>query len=255
MIYLPGVSENVKGRIAAARLCDVIERRLEEILARWESKVRTLHPARHLSETALRDFLPQILERIAAAVKAVHEGVRVSTEELPDSHALARLDEGFDLEEVAAEFALLRKTIVEVWQEEVGGLVGVEEVSRLNEAIDQAVAVSVARFAASRERTLKALDRISAAALGTGDVDSFLTKLIQVLQETTEAVDAVVILLREGDRLRVRAAVGMAGEKEMFELRVGESFAGRIASERRPAALRVVDSDMRFAEREALLRN
>src|SRR5215211_2456520 len=47
----------------------------------------------------------------------------------------------------------------------------------------------------------------------------------------------------------------MAGEKEMFELRVGESFAGRIASERRPAALRVGDSAMRFGEREALVRN
>src|SRR5215211_3309194 len=161
MIYLPGVSENVKGRIAAARLCDVIERRLEEILARWESAVRTLHPARNLSDTALRDYLPQILERIAAAVKAVHEGVHVSAEELPDSHALARLDEGFDLEEVAAEFAVLRKTIVDVWREEVGGLVGVEEVSRLNEAIDQAVAVSVTRFASGPPSVWRAKKKCS----------------------------------------------------------------------------------------------
>jgi PAS domain S-box-containing protein len=245
-----------EGTPVSVALCDVIQHRLPEILARWENAVRSLHPDRGLSEPALRDYLPQILQRIASGVKAVQENVRAPLDTYGgEVHAESRLDEGFDLESVAAEFAVLRKIILDVWQEQVGRMVQVQEVARLNEAIDVAVTMSVTRFAASRERTLKALDRISAAALGSGDVDAFLPKLIQVLQETNEAVDSVVILLRQGEWLRIRAAVGLVDRVDMLELRVGDRFAGRIASERRPALLRIGDEAPDYGELEVLVRN
>ena len=249
------VSQTIQAGMAPVRLSEVIEARRPQILARWESAVRRLHPADDLSEPALLNCVPQLLDRIAEAVKSAHPVGDGSLEKLQESHALARLEEGFDLEVVTAEFALLRRTIADVWREEVGNLVPMEQVARLNRVIDEALAISVSRFAASRERTLKALDRISAAAPSTGDLDTFLPKLIQVLQETNEAVDAVVILLREGEWLRVRGFVGMAGEREMFELRVGEPFAGKIASECHPSTLRVGDGAVSCREHQALLRN
>ena len=97
------------------------------------------------------------------------------------------------------------------------------EVERFDRLFDEAVSIAVSRYTRARERLLVALDRISEAALGTEDLDTFLERLLRVVLETTEAVDSVTLLLREGDTLRPRASVG---------LEMGEGFAGKIATER-----------------------
>ncbi|QRK13811.1 PAS domain-containing protein [Archangium violaceum] len=62
--------------------------------------------------------------------------------------------------------------------------------------------------------------------------------------ESTEAVDSVSLLMREGDVLRVRASVGLEEEVTSgFRLRVGEGFSGRIAAEQRPLELRSAATD------------
>src|SRR5689334_302132 len=126
--HLCGVDDIHEEVGASVRLCDLIEGRRLEILARWEAAVRRLRPARALSELALRDHLPQLLERIAQVVRTVHEGGSASLGSFPEAHALARLDEGFDLETVATEFAVLRTTLLEVWLREVGPHLRVPEV-------------------------------------------------------------------------------------------------------------------------------
>lgn len=237
-------------------LADLIQDRMEEILVRWEVEVRKTPPARELSEPVLRDHLPQLLGRIAALIRSDEEAPDgAALEPFPESHALARLDAGFDLNTVAKEFGRLRRTILELWEEEQGQSIPVAQVRRLNQAIDAAVGVSVSRFAAARERTLQALDRISAAALGTGDLDTFLPRLIQVLQETTESVDAVMILLRDGEQLKVRSSVGLDLQGEGFALKVGESFAGKIATTREPDTLKVNEEHGPLKETAAISRN
>ncbi|HLL53893.1 MAG TPA: PAS domain S-box protein, partial [Myxococcaceae bacterium] len=69
----------------------------------------------------------------------------------------------------------------------------------------------------------------------------------QVLLETTEAVDSVVLFLKEGEVLRVRAAVGAEAElaSERFALRLGEGLAGRVVAERQPLEIRAAASDPR----------
>jgi signal transduction histidine kinase len=62
--------------------------------------------------------------------------------------------------------------------------------------------------------------------------------------ETTESVDSVTLLLREGDFLRVRASVGLEEDVARgFRVRVGEGFSGKIAAERRPLELRSAATD------------
>jgi nitrogen-specific signal transduction histidine kinase len=230
---------------SSRRLCDILQSRLPDILNRWERAVRLLQPARELSGRVLRDHLPQLLDRIARALRTVREGDSTNLDEYPDVHALDRLDAGFDLETVIREFAILRKVILEVWAEQVGPQLPLPELARLNEALDDVVTASVSRFAEARDRTLKALDRISAAALGKGDLDTFLPELIQALQKTTPACDTVTILLRDRDGdLRVRATVGLEPELSAnYRVPVGEGFAGTIAATGRPLMLRHASRD------------
>jgi PAS domain S-box-containing protein len=223
------------------RLCDFIRERRAQILEEWERAVQWLPCPRQLPHPRLMGHLPLLLDRVADMVEGVHTGVRGSLEELPEIHALQRLDMGFDLEQVTQEYSLLRTCILRLYGRYVGRGEGrdvetlLREVERLNQTLDEAVSTAVSRFSRARERTLVALDRISEAALGTEDLDTFLERLLGVVLETTESVDSVVLLLREGALLRVRASVGLGKEVAAgSQFRVGEGFAGRIASEKRP---------------------
>jgi signal transduction histidine kinase len=207
------------------------------ILADWQQAVRQLPAARDLAQPALIDHVPVLLDRIADMVDQIAAG---DPPELPteaaERHAFTRADEGFDLPEVVLEYAVLRDCLLRRWaeqdfppEERGSGLV-------LSRAIDHAVVAAVDRFTHARERTLQALDRISTAGLESRSLDELLQKLLQALVQLTAAVDTAVILLREGDVLRVRAAVGIDGARGAV-VPMGTGFAGRIAAERKPLSL------------------
>ncbi len=243
--YEPGAGG--EGRL---RLCDFIREQRTLILEEWERAVRVMPEARRLSQPRLLDHLPPLLDRMADRVEDVHTGGLGSLEDWPEIHALQRLDVGFDLEQVTHEYALLRACILRLYGQHLGRAGGgdaetlLREVERLNQMFDEAVATAVSRYSRARERTLVALDRISEAALGTEDLDTFLERLLRVVLETTESVDSVTLLLREGDVLRARASVGLEQEVAAgFQLRVGEGFAGKIAAERRPLEVRSAAAD------------
>jgi signal transduction histidine kinase len=227
---------------ARLRLCDFIRSHLPAILARWEQTVRSLPVANPLSARRLIDHMPEVLETIAAFTQTAHTGERVSMSGPPEIHALDRLDEGFDLAAVTTEYALLRTCVLRLYREENAAEVPLDEVERFCCAIDEAIRISVARYTRARERTLIALDRIAEAALASDDVEKFLHKLLQVLLETTASVDSAVILLRDGELLRVNATAGLEEEVPAhFYLKVGEGFAGKVAAEHRPVELHEVD--------------
>jgi len=226
------------------RLCDFLRGRQDEIIKTWTERVRSLSPAYELSDSAIVDHLPALLGLIADYVESVHTGRSVSFEELAKAHAVDRLGRGFDFDLIVKEYAFLRRTVLDLWESTAGPSIDLAELRQLDAAFDEAVAQSALRYARARERLLKALDRVSEAALMSADVDAFLAGLLQATLDGTESVDTVVILLRDGDMLRVRAAVGLEEElRHGFCTRVGEGFAGQIAADRRPAFLRDASSD------------
>jgi PAS domain S-box-containing protein len=246
------------GTAGPSRLGPFIREQRSRILEDWEVAVRRLPYTQGLSRPRLLDHLPDLLERIADVVDTVHTGGHSSLDLMPEVHALERLDSGYDLDEVAEEYALLRACILQRYGEYVeergdsSMSVAMKEVVSFNRTFDDAVSAAVSRYTRARERTLVALDRISEAALGTEELDAFLPRLLRVMLETTEAVDSVTLLLREGDMLKVRASVGLEQERPQdFCERVGEGFSGLIAAEQRPFESRSAGTDPRVRD-EAL---
>ena len=228
-------------------LSDFIRKNKGQILEDWMAGIRQLPIAQGLVRPALLDHLPQLLDRIADMADADDGSGRPSGPWAPaTAHALARLDEGYDLGEVVTEYALLRECILKQWEQHGVRAADPSELRVLNRAIDYAISVSVARFTDARDRTLRALDHISAAALGNDRLETFLPALLLVLRETTSSVDWASVLLRDGDDFVVRATVGLeetAARKERFH--IGEGFVGLVAAEAKPVVLRDGSNDPR----------
>src|SRR5215471_1836848 len=207
-----GLVTSLAGRTPVRRLSDFIRARREDIVQDWASRVQSLSPARELSNSAIVDHLPLILARVADMVEAAQTGKAVSLGDLPRRHAVDRLGRGFDFDQIVVEFNLLRRAILDLWAREMGADIDVRELRHLGDAFDDALAESAAKYASAREKLLRALDRVSEAALGSADLEKFLQNLVTSMLTGTEAVDTCVILLREGEILRVRAAAGLEEE-------------------------------------------
>lgn len=215
------------------------------ILAEWEDAVRQIPVARELSRPALLDHIPHLLDRIATLADRLAAGEHA---EIPrqdaEEHALARLDEGFDLREVVTELSTLRTCILHTWERDSATAARPTGLHVLNAAIDQAIKASVERYVFARDRTLQALDRISVAAFESRDLPELLQRLLGVLIETTAAVDTGLILLREGDRFVAKAAVGLEeGVVDRFSVAIGEGLAGRVALEKKAILVRCASTE------------
>jgi signal transduction histidine kinase len=218
-------------------------------VALWEKNVRALPIARTLDKPILIDHIPDVLDRIAHAAAYAHSDAeeRALPHELADAHAIARLNEGFDLSQVVLEFSILRDAITSLWEEESLARSVLSDLKILNHAIDRAVSASIRRYTEVRDRTTRALDRLAIVALESGDLDDLLRRLLAVMLESTPAVDTGAIFLRDGDALRLRASVGLEDDVvRNFTIAVGEGIAGTIAQTKQPMFVREAFQDPRL---------
>ena len=232
-----------------------IRERLPDILADWERQVRKTSSAEALERPVLIDHVPTLLQGIARLADDLAGAVspaapppatahRHRTFGPAERHAVTRLDVGFDLHEVVAEYAALRRCVLQRWTAERLSDREAAPLALLNQAVDEAIAVAVEHFTRVRNRMLEGLDRLSIAAFRSPSLADLLQKLLGLLVESAAAVDTASILLREGDGLRVWAAAGLEqGAAETEAIRVGEGFAGTIAATAKPLAVRDASND------------
>ena len=152
---------NVLSPEAQMRLADFIALNIESIVAQWEAFAATLQPAaRDMDSLALRDHAIQILEAVAKDIstpQTQHAQREKSLgrarapldarETAAQTHAVLRARRGFNVNQLAAEYRALRASVLRLWMDEcqpeaphLGDMI------RFNEAIDQALAESVALF-------------------------------------------------------------------------------------------------------------
>jgi signal transduction histidine kinase len=214
-------------------------------MAEWRRAARELPVAKELGSVTLIDHIPELLDEIAEiAEQIVSDEVPTQPFETARRHALDRLAEGFDIWSVVRELSLLRGCILETWERTSTG--SVEELRAFDLSVDRAIAVSVGRYAEAHERTLAAIDRISTASLSSHDIDELLRRMLAVFMETTPAVDTAAILLRDGDRLILRASVGLDLDEAERTVAIGEGFSGEVAALRAPIEVRCAYTDPRI---------
>jgi signal transduction histidine kinase len=223
-------------------LADFIEQHSETIISHAMVFAKTVDVGTPLDDVALRDHLPDIVTAIVADLRRPQsrleeieksEGRALAPVGTPrtaaGTHALFRAHSGFSVSHLVSEYRALRASVLRLWAEEpAAASVTPGEVTRFNEAIDEAIAESVCHYADEVERWRN----IFLGVLGH-DLRSPLSAIVMTSELIARtAVDAPMAeaaqrLIRSGERMRTlldkllvynRAKLGVGFEIEKAQV-------------------------------------
>ncbi len=144
------------------RLADFIRRDMDAILSEWEKFAAQLLVGRKMEALALRDHAKQILDTVANDLDQAQSGEQQerkskghappttdAAETAAETHAVLRAKSGFDINQMVSEYRALRATVHRLWADARDpAATDLQDSIRFNEAIDQALAESIALFTA-----------------------------------------------------------------------------------------------------------
>ncbi len=129
-------------------MADLIDREQDTLLSEWRTQVRELASARNLDTPTLNDHIPDFLVELSTALRigsdeTIAEAV---AEDSPPEHGIQRTEDGFDIEEVVAEYNILRGCIHDLVDRNGLTMQGVP-FHVLNRVFDGAIGSAVQTFA------------------------------------------------------------------------------------------------------------
>ena len=130
-----------------SRLSTLIAKSRNEIIDQWKVVARNLPRAKHLDEPLLLGHMAQLLHELSAALTET-QGLSILEMRVHKSaaeHGAIRFQLGFDVEQVIAEFGLLRDVIQQFGEAHGVNISG--EVNRtVNRSLDKAIASSLQTY-------------------------------------------------------------------------------------------------------------
>lgn len=142
------------------RLGEFIRAHSAEILLAWDEFAATVsHGGKPLDQVTLRDHAAEILAAIALDLsqpqsaqeqdaKGKGQAPRSRFATPAETHADFRMVAGFAVDAMITEYRALRASVLKIWAAQGGGSTpqDLTDLTRFNEAIDQAIAESVGRY-------------------------------------------------------------------------------------------------------------
>lgn len=138
------------------KLAALIKQSRHILLERWRQQVRELPSARQLDIPALNDHIPGLLDELAAALQSKSDQTipEALCESSPPAHGLQRVQDAFNIEEVVAEYNILRGCIHNLAEENGLRLQG-QPFHIINRVLDQAIGLALQTYATQRAREVQ----------------------------------------------------------------------------------------------------
>ncbi len=132
-------------------LAQIIERERDALLAAWRAQVRALPAAKNLDVPTLNDHIPHLLSELAGALRSGSSETIAEAliEGSPPAHGLQRVKDAFEIEEVVAEYNILRGCIHDLADRNGLSLQG-KPFHVLNRVLDGAIGSAVQTFATQK---------------------------------------------------------------------------------------------------------
>lgn len=161
-IILMNSKKFLKGN--SMKLSSFILNNIEPILVEWENFAKSLFKTEQ-SKRTLRDDAKKMLLVIAQdlqqkqsrseqTAKSKGQQLQAITKTAAENHGIARMDDGFSINELAAEYRALRASVIKLWGNacEMINPSSINDIIRFNEAIDQLLHESIDSYARSKEQ-------------------------------------------------------------------------------------------------------
>ena len=138
------------------QFADLISQQHAHLLSHWRQQVRSLPSARHLDIPTLNDHIPDLLVELTAAFLAGSSPTipEACNEDSAVVHGLQRLQDGFDIVEVVAEYNMLRACVHDLASDHGFNLQG-EPFHILNRVFDQAIGLALETYATQQALEVK----------------------------------------------------------------------------------------------------
>jgi signal transduction histidine kinase len=242
-----------------AALSRFIRDHTEEILTEWEAFARSLPIGATLDVVALRDHAkamldvivrdleqPQTSRQQAAKAKGSSDADERTERTAATEHGSGRAQSGFTVNQMVAEFRALRASVLRLWGKQPGpkGETEFEEMVRFNEAIDQAIAESLARYTQdldnSKERFLAILGHDLRTPIGaimmsaqfileSTDLDEPYRELVDRIGKSSRRMNQMVADLLDFSRTRLGDTIPIA-RAEMDVTKMLEDVVAEVAA-------------------------
>ena len=130
------------------QLANAIEQERDNLLAGWRAQVRELPAARDLDTPTLNDHIPRLVAELVAALRSGSDETiaEALADGSPPAHGLQRVKDAYDIEEVVAEYNILRGCIHELADRKGIDMRG-KPFHVLNKVLDGAIGSAVQVFA------------------------------------------------------------------------------------------------------------
>lgn len=147
-------------RLSSTGLAEFVDEQRVAIVAEWVAFAATLLPAAGVMDVgALRDHADDILTAIVRdmksrqtaaeqAEKSKGHGTAQALERIGHIHAALRIENGFKLGQMVAEYRALRASVLRLWEKQGTDPAGV---TRFNESVDEALTEAVESFMETAE--------------------------------------------------------------------------------------------------------
>lgn len=222
-------------------LAKLIEQERDSLLAQWRSQVRQLPAAQNLDVPTLNDHLPKLLQELIAAFRSYSSETiaQALKGESSPAHGLQRVKDAYDIEEVVAEYNILRGCIHDLADRNGINIQG-KPFHILNRIFDGAIGAAVQAFAT--EKALETQQRredylafvahdlrtpLSAIALtrellerlipGSGLGSPQIAQLLKTLGRNVHHLEALINKILE-ENANLETETGMKLERREFDL-------------------------------------
>lgn len=186
-----------------ARLSSFIRSNVDPILAEWETFARSVPQGENMNIAALRDHAKAMLAVIADDLDhpqtakqqtdkshGESDAGEGTTPTAAQEHGAGRAVSGYSVGQMVAEFRALRASVMRLWSDsqEQTGRDDLTDMTRFNEAIDQAIAESIIQYTQQVEQTKERFLAILGHDLRT-PVGAIVTSTRFMLDNAEEAGD------------------------------------------------------------------
>jgi signal transduction histidine kinase len=201
----PGPISNLLVMQPMPKLAEALLERKDRVVSRWNQLVKDHLPdADALTTAQVRNSIPVILDRMAAALEASNPRPTDELMEVTKMHGEVRFHESYNVKELIVEYRILRRVLVEEVDVAYSGTVSTREWIALDIAVDIALQQAVISFLEHQKTQLESSAEAQAKFLAflSHDMRNSLNTIMLTMQWVEQSVQPFAELREEAESLR-----------------------------------------------------